>query len=102
MQYASSSEAAAELTSIIQDVVKRVFPRKIKHRKPRKLKSGAAYSHEVQIAKRIFKKAMRHYNKDKHNLDRRQNYIREKKNYKKAIYKQRKLLNSTSSTGLPI
>ena len=102
MQYASSSEADAELTSIIQDVVKRVFPCKIKHRKPRKLKSGAAYSHEVQIAKRIFKKAMRHYNKDKHNLDRRQNYIREKKNYKKAIYKQRKLLNSTSSTGLPI
>ena len=79
MQYASSSEAAAELTFIIQDAVKRVFPRKIKHRKSRKLKSGAAYSHEVQIAKRIFKKAMRYYNKDKHNLDRRQNYIREKK-----------------------
>ena len=91
MQYASSSEAAAELTFIIQDAVKRVFPRKIKHRKSRKLKSGAPYSHEVQIAKRIFKKAMRHYNKDKHNLDRRQNYIREKKNYKKAIYKAKKV-----------
>ena len=34
---------------------------------------------------------MRHYNKDKHNLDRRQNYIREKKNYKKAIYKAKKI-----------
>ena len=34
---------------------------------------------------------MRHYNKDNHNLDRRQNYIREKKNYKKAIYKAKKI-----------
>ena len=34
---------------------------------------------------------MRHYNKDKNNLDRRQNYIREKKNYKKAIYKAKKI-----------
>ena len=40
MQYVSSSEAAAELTFIIQDAVKRVFPRKIKHRKSRKLKSS--------------------------------------------------------------
>ena len=55
MHYVSSSEAAAELTFIIQDTVKRVFPRKIKHHKSRKLKSGAAYSHEVKVAKRIFK-----------------------------------------------
>ena len=48
-------------------------------------------SHELQLAKRIYKKANHQYLNNRSNIDRRQNYLIEKRKYKKAIYKAKKI-----------
>ena len=53
--------------------------------------SKIPFSHEIQIAKRIYRKSKRLYDKNKTSITRRQNYIIEKKKYRKAIYKAKKI-----------
>ena len=56
-KYTSSTKAADSLAYILQEVVKKVFPRRINKRKagPR-LNPSLPYSHEMQIAKRMYRK----------------------------------------------
>ena len=55
--YPTSIEVATRLASISQRAIHNVFPRKIKDRKPNKSKQEFPYSHELQLAKRIYKKS---------------------------------------------
>ena len=91
-KYTSSTKAADSLAYILQEAVKKVFPRRINKRKagPR-LNPSLTYSHEVQIAKRMYRKVKRKYDKDHNSIDRRQNYIIEKKKYRKVIYRAKKV-----------
>ena len=91
-KYTSSTKAADSLAYILQEAVKKVFPRRINKRKagPR-LNPSLTYSHEVQIAKRVYRKVKRKYDKDHNSIDRRQNYIIEKKKYRKVIYRAKKV-----------
>ena len=89
--YPTSTKAATRLTSILQRAIHNVFPRKIKDRKPNKSKREIPYSHELKLAKRIYKKANRQYLNNRSNIDRRQNYLIGKRKYKKAIYKAKKI-----------
>ena len=88
--FASSADAANSLTSILQQAIKKVFPRRSKHRRAH-CNSKIPFSHEIQIAKRIYRKSKRLYDKNKTSITRRQNYIIEKKKYRKAIYKAKKI-----------
>ena len=45
----------------------------------------------MQIAKRMYRKVKRKYDKDHNSIDRRQNYIIEKKKYRKVIYRAKKV-----------
>ena len=88
--FASSADAANSLTSILQQAIKKVFPRRSKHRRAH-CNSKIPFSHEIQIAKRIYRKSKRLYDKNKTSITRRQNHIIEKKKYRKAIYKAKKI-----------
>ena len=88
---ASSQEAANIFTDILNCALKSVVKRKSRgqtHKKPTNRRHP--YCAELQIAKRVFKKSKRQFNKDHNNIDRRQNYIREKKHFKKFVYLVRK------------
>ena len=86
-----SNSLTKEFTSILQDVVRKTFPRKERKRKSTEHINRIEYSYECELAKRMFKKAQREFRKDKNNLNRRQIYILEKRKYKKVIYKTVKL-----------
>ena len=77
--FTSSVEAADALSSILQSALRAIFPNKKRRAKPSQYSKKINFSAEVQIAKRLFKKCQRDYMKDKDNIDRRQNFIREKK-----------------------
>ena len=71
-------------------VIHSIFPKKV--RKPNNSgKNKPNYSYECLLAKRVFKKTQRDFRNDKDNLDRRHIYLREKKKYRKIIYKTTKL-----------
>ena len=85
MDFASSQEAANIFTDIINCALKSVVKRKSRgqtYKKPTDRRHP--YCAEFQIAKHVFKKSKRQFNKDHNNIDRRQNYIREKKHLKKT------------------
>ena len=67
-------------------MIHEIFPNKKRRAKPRQFSKRINFSAEVQIAKRLFKKCHRDHMKDKDNIDRRQNFICEKKKYRKALY----------------
>ena len=84
MGFTSSQEAANIFTDILNCALKSVVKRKSRgqtYKKP--TNRPHPYCAELQIAKRVFKKSKRQFKKDHNNIDRRQNYIREKKHLKK-------------------
>ena len=88
--FTDSNVITAEFTSIMQEVISKTFPKKYRRKRIFKQKNKS-FSIECELAKRIFKKAQRAFRYDKDNLDRRHIYLREKKKYKKIIYKTTKL-----------
>ena len=91
-KFASSTQAAMSLSSIMHAAVKKVFPRKTRRNKSaHKSKHAMSYSPRLQIAKRIHRKVKRLFDKDSSNINRRQNYIIEKKKYRKAIYRAKEI-----------
>ena len=87
--FEDSTQCAKSFTSNITDVLVQVFPRKRKIIK--RIRKPAFYSHECQLAKRIFKISKQRFNSDKGNLDVRQEYIRDKRRFRKAIYKAKRI-----------
>lgn len=88
--FTDSNVVATQFTSIMQEVIRQTFPKKVRKKKLFKRKEKY-FSVECELAKRIFKKVQRDYRYDKNNLNRKQIYLREKKKYKKIIYKTTKL-----------
>ena len=72
---------------IIQKAISKVFPKQQKRpSKKQPYRKRIDFSKECQFAKRVFKRAQRALKCDKTNLNRRQQYIQEKKKYKKFLY----------------
>ena len=89
--FRDSETAATAFTNILQDIIYKVFPRRRKRGsqyKPRP--PSRPFNHECQIAKRLWKKAKRSFNKDTDCLNRRHRYLTEKRKYKKCIYRAKK------------
>ena len=78
------NQCANSFTSIKTDILVKEFPRKRKIIK--RIRKPAFYSHECQLAKRIFKKSKQRFNCDRGNLDKRPEYIRDKRRFRKAIH----------------
>ena len=84
-----STQCANSFTSIITDVLFKVFPRKRKIIK--RIRKPAFYSLECQLVKRIFKQSKQRFNSDRGNLDRSQKNIRDKRRFRKATYKAKRI-----------
>ena len=83
-----SNAAAEQFTEIISGAIKSVFRRK--RRKMQKINRHIPYDKELQIAKRHFKKYKGQLSRDPNNTDRRIRFIRERRLYKKLVYKVKK------------
>ena len=88
--FPDSDSVAANFTSILDDILAKVFPKKSKKRAKYSSKQHE-YSHVCQIAKRIFRQAQRRFSREKTNADRRHKFIVERRNYRRAIYAAKKL-----------
>ena len=76
-------------TVIMGGVIKSVF-RRDRRKRPKLTNRKIPYNYQLQIAKRTFKKYKDQFAMDPENLDRRDRYRREKRLYKKIIYKVKK------------
>ena len=83
-QFTDSNKAAEAFTSILQETIQEVFPTK-RRRHSQRPRKKVHYSAECQIAKQALKQAQRRLHDDKGNLDRRQEFIRERRKYRKIL-----------------
>ena len=91
-QFASSNDAARVFTDIVSDVIARVFPKRKSKDYGKSKRTRESYSPEIQIAKRAFRRSRRNLDNDVTNIDRRQQYLRDKKRFKKLVYISKKCL----------
>ena len=87
--FSCGNAAAEQFTVIMGGVIKSVF-RRDRRKRPKLTNRKIPYNYQLQIAKRTFKKYKDQFAKDPENLDRRDRYLREKRLYKKIIYKVKK------------
>ena len=74
----------------MRGILLKVFP-KSKSRKQKPIsKNRDNFSYPCQVAKRSFKRAQRKFAANQFNMDRRQQFIIERRNYRKAVYMLRK------------
>jgi len=92
-QFADSTLCVTNFVDIITDVLHSVFPKKPKRLKH--IKRPAHYNQECQLAKRLFKRSKRLFNRDCNNMNRRHQYLRDKRRYKKAVYKAKLIFQET-------
>ena len=90
--FTSAEQAANSFTKIIKGIISDVFPNSTSKRNNTLRKHRRDnYSENVQAAKRCFKKSQKLFNRRKHDVTRRQQFIRDRRKYKKAIYLNKKL-----------
>ena len=86
--FEDNTQCANSFTNIITDVLTKVFPRK---RKSVTCKETSFLFTWMSTYKRILKKSKQRFNCDRGNIDRRQEYILDKRRFRKAIYKAKRI-----------
>ena len=90
----SINQATAEFTNIMNSVLSTTFPLKKRFDK-KTVHRRDDFSPACQIAKRMFRKAQRRFGRDTNSVNRRHEYIIQKRNYRRAIYATKKIAKET-------
>ena len=94
--FENSDDAVNKFTSIINEIMSKVFPRKTRRRPNAVRKNNEEPpSHVFKLAKKAFKKAQKQLKADTANIDRRHRFIVERRNYRRAIYAAKKISKET-------
>ena len=91
-EFSDSDSIAENFTSILSDVLTKVFPKRSPKKSTNSHNKRNDYSHVCQIAKRKFRQSQRQLSRDKNNIDRRHLFIVERRNYRRAIYAAKKVV----------
>ena len=89
--FSSCDDAVHEFTSIMNEILTRVFPKKNNRRRSNHESKRESFSFECQLAKRAFKRAQRNFSNNKNCIDRRHRFIIERRNYRRAIYAAKRM-----------
>ena len=90
-EFGDSNEAVSKFTSIMNEILTKVFPQKRRRRVKSAYKTKSESSSVCNFAKRAFKQAQRQLNIDRTSFDRRQRFIIARRNYRRAIYSAKRI-----------
>ena len=89
--YSNSDDAVHKFTTIMNEILSKVFPRKSRRSRKSDRKKEKESSYVCKIAKRAFKHAQKQLRRDTSDVDRRHRFIIERRNYRRAIYAAKKI-----------